>query len=95
LASFGRPIKGGTEDDSKDHLFLLAQSYLPGCMGDKYAQIVETCLTCLEPDVDFGNGREFVDEDGIRVGTRYIEKVSVVVNLAVGHVLILRRSYFV
>ena len=47
-------------------------------MGSKYAEIVETCLTCLEPDnVDFGDQREFEDEDGIRVGVRYIEKVSV------------------
>jgi len=46
-------------------------------MGTKYAGIVETCLTCLDPDnADFGDEREFEDADGIRVGARYIEKVS-------------------
>jgi hypothetical protein len=45
-------------------------------MGDRYADIVETCLTCLDPDnADFGNDEAFEDEDGIIVGARYIEKV--------------------
>jgi hypothetical protein len=45
-------------------------------MGTRYAEIVETCLTCLDDDnIDFGNEREFVDADSILVGVRYIEKV--------------------
>jgi hypothetical protein len=45
-------------------------------MGDKYAEIVETCLTCLDLDnADFGNDQAFEDEDGILVGARYLEKV--------------------
>jgi hypothetical protein len=46
-------------------------------MGTKYADIVETCLTCLDPDnTDFGDEREFQDADGILVGVRYIEKLG-------------------
>lgn len=63
-------------EKGKDHLVSLARSQLPGSMGDKYAEIVETCLTCLDPaNADFGDEREFEDEYGIRVGARYIEKV--------------------
>lgn len=60
----------------KAHLVSLAQSQLPARMGDQYTEIVTTCLTCLDPDnEDFGDSGEFLDEDGIRVGARYIEKV--------------------
>ncbi|KAI1441522.1 hypothetical protein F5Y02DRAFT_421939 [Annulohypoxylon stygium] len=60
----------------KDRLVELARSKLREHMGDEYSRIVETCLTCLDPDnADFGDPREFEDEDGIRVGVRYIEKV--------------------
>ena len=60
----------------KDHLVSLARDHLPSAMGTRYAKIVETCLTCLDEDnVDFGDRREFQDEDGILVGVRYIEKV--------------------
>jgi hypothetical protein len=45
-------------------------------MVTKYAEIAETCLTCLDPEnADFGDATEFEDEDGICVGVRYIEKV--------------------
>ncbi|XDG04571.1 hypothetical protein ABKA04_004186 [Annulohypoxylon sp. FPYF3050] len=60
----------------KDRLVELARSKLREQMGDQYSRIVETCLTCLDPDnTDFGDPREFGDEDEIRVGVRYIEKV--------------------
>jgi hypothetical protein len=46
-------------------------------MGTKYTQVVETCLTCLDPEnTDFGDEEEFQDADGILVGVRYIEKVG-------------------
>jgi hypothetical protein len=62
---------------AKDTLLALARDLLPGRIGDRYAEIVETCLTCLDPDnVDFGDETEFEDADGIRVGARYIEKVD-------------------
>jgi hypothetical protein len=61
----------------KQHLVTLARTRLPQRIGSKYAQIVETCLTCLDDDnVDFGDESEFQDEDGISVGVRYIEKVK-------------------
>jgi hypothetical protein len=68
-------------DNGKDHLLSLARQVLPGRMGDKYAAIVETCLTCLDHNnTDFGDETEFEDEQGIRVGARYIEKVSFAYN---------------
>jgi serine/threonine protein kinase len=61
---------------TKDYLVSLARERLPKSMGDRYSSIVETCLTCLDPDnVDFGDEHEFMDADGILVGVRYIEKV--------------------
>ncbi|KAI1389425.1 uncharacterized protein F4822DRAFT_199817 [Hypoxylon trugodes] len=61
---------------AKNRFVELARSQLRECMGTRYSDIVETCLTCLDPDNgDFGDQREFEDEDGIRVGVRYIEKV--------------------
>ncbi|VBB73722.1 Putative protein of unknown function [Podospora comata] len=65
----------------KEFLLHLARNELPQYMGTRYAEIVETCLTCLDPDnQDFGDEREFQDEDGIRVGVRYIEKVVLRLN---------------
>lgn len=59
-----------------ERLLSLSREELPRLMGSKYAEIVRTCLTCLEPDnEDFGDDKEFEDEDGIFVGVRYIEKV--------------------
>lgn len=66
------------QTEGKERLLSLARNELPQYMGSKYAEVVETCLTCLDPgNEDFGDEREFEDEDGIRVGVRYIEKVSV------------------
>ena len=37
-------------------------------MGQRYADIVESCLTCLDKtNTDFGNEKEFMDEDGVLV----------------------------
>lgn len=60
----------------KDYLLSLARSELPWRMGDRYLEVVETCLTCLDPEnTDFSNQEEFEDKDGILIGARYIEKV--------------------
>ncbi|KAF2806859.1 uncharacterized protein BDZ99DRAFT_393878 [Mytilinidion resinicola] len=60
----------------KDALVELATKMLPSRMGDKYTEIVVTCLTCLdETNADFGDDTEFEDEDGVTIGVRYIEKV--------------------
>ena len=64
------------KDGLKDHLVSLARSELPRRMGTRYTQIVDTCLTCLDPgNVDFGDEKEFEDEDGIVIGVRFIQKV--------------------
>lgn len=60
---------------SKDYFLQLARVSLREYMGTKYSEVVETCLTCLDPgNSNFGDPREFEDEDGIRVGVRYIER---------------------
>lgn len=60
----------------KDWLVKLARGRLRRKMGTRYSQVVETCLTCLdEANLDFGDEKEFQDEDGVAVGVRYIEKV--------------------
>lgn len=61
----------------KDVLITLASEHLPSKVGNKYAQIVATCLTCLdEGNADFGDESEFADQDGVLVGVRFIQKVS-------------------
>lgn len=60
----------------KGRLLRLARGLLRSKMGTVYGKVVETCLTCLDKDnVDFGDEKEFHDEDGVVVGVRYIEKV--------------------
>lgn len=62
--------------DIKAKFTRLAHERLPGLMGNRYTSIVMSCLTCLdENNADFGDQREFLDEDGILAGVRYIEKV--------------------
>ncbi|KAJ4260640.1 hypothetical protein NW762_007384 [Fusarium torreyae] len=60
---------------AKENFVRLARNELREFMGTQYSEIVEICLTCLDPDNSFGNQREFEDEYGIRVGVRYIEKI--------------------
>jgi hypothetical protein len=45
-------------------------------MGRKYTETVVTCLTCLDISNSFGDASEFLDENGILVGVRFIEKVK-------------------
>ncbi|KAF7556211.1 hypothetical protein G7Z17_g1601 [Cylindrodendrum hubeiense] len=56
-------------DILKEHLVTLSRSkMLRAKMGTKYSEVVETCLTCLDEDnLDFGDEREFQDEDGVAV----------------------------
>lgn len=61
----------------KQSLVELALSELPPRMGDKYTDIVVSCLTCLdESNPDFSDESEFKDVDDVVIGVRYIEKVS-------------------
>jgi hypothetical protein len=60
----------------KKRLVEITKQQLPFKTGEKYANIVLDCLTCLDPDNErFGNQAELQDQDGIAVGVRYIEKV--------------------
>lgn len=46
-------------------------------MGEIYADVVVSCLTCLDSgNPIFGDVKEFTDSDDIVVGVRYIERVS-------------------
>lgn len=63
-------------DRVKAHFLSLAQTTLRRKMGTRYSRVVETCLTCLdEENEDFGDEREFFNEDGVAFGVRFIEKV--------------------
>ena len=55
----------------------LAASKLPGCMGDKYASLVVSCLSCLDKSSKFMDGDATSDDldDGIDLGARYIQGV--------------------
>ncbi|KAF2463302.1 uncharacterized protein BDR25DRAFT_298344 [Lindgomyces ingoldianus] len=65
----------------KDALVQLSKKKLPACMGDKYTNIVVSCLTCLdESSLDFGDDSEFKDEDGVLIGVRYISKILLQLN---------------
>ncbi|OAP57704.1 hypothetical protein AYL99_08442 [Fonsecaea erecta] len=61
----------------KRTLIDLASTRLASRMGNKFMSIALACLTCLDrTDNGFGDEDEFLDEDGIVVGVRYIEKVN-------------------
>ncbi|OAQ74417.1 endonuclease-reverse transcriptase domain-containing protein [Purpureocillium lilacinum] len=53
----------------------LARTKLPGKVGDRYTEVVLTCLSCLDQGNDFGEEDRFTDADEIRVGVRFIETV--------------------
>jgi len=76
------PVESCTGRMMTNHLVYLARTLLPKQMGNNYAEVVETCLTCLDEDnADFGDEHEFLDQDDIRVGVRYIEKVPLLANM--------------
>lgn len=60
----------------KQTLTDLATQKLPAKMGQKYTDVVLSCLKCLDTNNEaFGDQGELEDQDGIEVGVRYIEKV--------------------
>jgi hypothetical protein len=72
-----KPDTASYPDFVKERLLSLARDLLPRHMGSKYANIVQTCLTCLDKgNEDFGDESEFQDRDGVLIAVRYIEKVS-------------------
>jgi len=50
-----------------------AQRVIPRIMGEKFAKIVISCLTCLEGGL--GSPEEFMDENGVISGVVYVDKV--------------------
>ncbi|XEV01193.1 hypothetical protein FSHL1_006480 [Fusarium sambucinum] len=63
-------------DAIKQKLISLSRHQLRATMGDIYSKVVETCLTCLdEGNVEFGDPRDFEDQDGVEVGSRYVKKI--------------------
>lgn len=68
---------------TKDNLVQLARATLPRRMGDKFTAVVVTCLSCLDDDNTefFGDaGDDMEDQDGVLIGTRFIEKVLLRLN---------------
>lgn len=60
----------------KETFLEMATTQLPGAMGLIYVKVTVACLMCLDRENNgFGNEEEFMDEDGISVGVRYVEKV--------------------
>lgn len=59
----------------RSKMIAMAETYLPDRIGKKYTNVDMSCHTCLDKGNTFGNEDEFLDEDGIEVGVRYIEKV--------------------
>ncbi|KAJ5778797.1 hypothetical protein N7520_002043 [Penicillium odoratum] len=60
----------------KDHYTTLAKEQLPSRMGARYTAVVVNCLSCMDgTNEDFGDKREFEDDDGILIGVKYIEKI--------------------
>ena len=80
---FDKEIVLASASQIKLQLEDLAANELPGRLGRRYTEIVLLCLRCLDrgTGVD-GNGKGFgvdaadwIDEDGIAIGIRYIENV--------------------
>ncbi|GAB7343238.1 hypothetical protein MBLNU457_1296t2 [Dothideomycetes sp. NU457] len=54
---------------------------LPFTIGTKYHDVVLSCLTCMdEKNIDFGTEDDLLDDDGMVIGTRYIETVLMKLN---------------
>ncbi|KAK4916902.1 hypothetical protein LTR66_016983, partial [Elasticomyces elasticus] len=65
----------------KDQYTALAKKQLPKKMGEKYMNIVINCLSCMDKsNEDFGNESEFQDSDGILIGVKYTEKISLLLS---------------
>jgi hypothetical protein len=55
----------------------IARSKLRLTMGDKYATIIETCLSCFDEGTSELQEEESEDNDGILIATRFIKMVSI------------------
>lgn len=62
----------------KAQFISIARAKLPQKMGQRYTEVVLSCLCCLDDgNTAFGDEREFTDADGVLIGLRYIEKVRI------------------
>ncbi|KAH8654243.1 hypothetical protein BGZ61DRAFT_435191 [Ilyonectria robusta] len=65
--------------EAKEDMEQLAKERLPQAMGEKYSQVVLSCLTCLDEDnEDFGGDvtrQAAVDPDGILLGVQFNELI--------------------
>ncbi|KAK0705434.1 hypothetical protein B0H67DRAFT_594051 [Lasiosphaeris hirsuta] len=63
----------------KDYLVDLARVELPHRMGERYAEVVVACLTCLDTDSDgFGDLSDKAEyTDGITLGVRFLEVIHI------------------
>jgi hypothetical protein len=60
---------------NKDFLEKLAEQELPITMGRKYTEIVLSCLQCLDEGENGESRAEYLDEDGVIVGVRFVESI--------------------
>jgi serine/threonine protein kinase len=63
----------------------LAKSELPSRMGERFAAVVVSCLTCLDKDSDLGSVDALLEDDnGVILGVNYIQKVRPTSSCAAG-----------
>jgi len=63
----------------------LAKKELPSHMGERFAAVVVSCLTCLDKDSDLGSVDALLDDDnGVILGVNYIQKVTATSPYSVG-----------
>ena len=75
----GKRAQFGKAAAIKQKFVFMAETILPNTFGQKYSDVVLSCLTCLDKNNNyFGDAKGLVegDEDGVLVGVRYINKVS-------------------
>lgn len=68
-----------TPSDTKDKLVKMAREVIPKRLGTRYTEVTISCLKCL--DHGDGDNSELLAEDNIPVGSSYIERVSLLINI--------------
>lgn len=67
-------LRGGMSAfEVKEKLVAMSRKVVPGILGNRYAEVITSCLKCL--DEDSGGNSESLDENLV-FGVGYIEKVS-------------------
>lgn len=62
--------------ETKRALVKISEEDLPLKIGRRFAKIAVTCLTCLDANNGFRAKSECLDENGVLVGVRFIEKAG-------------------